>query len=169
MRRPAPECTLGPLYPSSTDGFVPAHRDRPRPCPRPAPGGAPVRVVLFCHSLISDWNHGNAHFLRGVCGELLAGGHTVQVFERANGWSLRNLREEYGESAVTEFHEAYPKLRSTFYEPEDLDLDAALDGVDIVIVHEWNDPRLVARIGRHRAGARYRLLFHDTHHRAVSA
>src|SRR5437870_3801939 len=24
-----------------------------------------MRVALFCHSLLSDWNHGNAHFLRG--------------------------------------------------------------------------------------------------------
>jgi len=128
-----------------------------------------MRFALFYHSLISDWNHGNAHFLRGVCCELLAEGHAVQVFERANGWSLRNLREEYGENAIAAFHEAYPKLHSTFYEPEDLDLDAVLDGVDVVIVHEWSDPKLVARIGRHRTGARYRLLFHDTHHRAVSA
>jgi spore maturation protein CgeB len=128
-----------------------------------------MRFALFYHSLISDWNHGNAHFLRGVCCELLAGGHAVEVFERANGWSLRNLREECGQGAVSDFHHAYPQLRSTFYEPEDLDLDVVLDGVDVVIVHEWNDPKLVARIGRHRAGARYRLLFHDTHHRAVSA
>ena len=26
----------------------------------------PMTIVIFCHSLISDWNHGNAHFLRGV-------------------------------------------------------------------------------------------------------
>jgi spore maturation protein CgeB len=39
-----------------------------------------------------------------------------------------------------------------------------------VLVHEWNDPKLVERIGRHRdAGGAYRLLFHDTHHRAVTA
>ena len=25
-----------------------------------------MKFVLFAHSLISDWNHGNAHFLRGV-------------------------------------------------------------------------------------------------------
>jgi spore maturation protein CgeB len=31
-----------------------------------------MRVVIFCHSLVSDWNHGNAHFLRGVARELLA-------------------------------------------------------------------------------------------------
>lgn len=29
-----------------------------------------MRVVLFCHSVLSDWNHGNAHFLRGVISEL---------------------------------------------------------------------------------------------------
>ena len=39
----------------------------------------------------------------------------------------------------------------------------------MVIVHEWNEPWLVARIGRaRRRGGRFTLLFHDTHHRAVS-
>ncbi len=128
-----------------------------------------MRFAMFYHSLISDWNHGNAHFLRGVCAELLAQGHAVTVLERANGWSLRNLREEHGDGPIAEFHRAYPQLRSRVYEPESLDLNEALDGVDVVIVHEWNDPKLVAQIGRHRAHAAYRLLFHDTHHRAVSA
>jgi spore maturation protein CgeB len=41
-------------------------------------------------------------------------------------------------------------------------------GADVVIVHEWNDPALVALLGRHRAAGGYRLLFHDTHHRAVT-
>jgi spore maturation protein CgeB len=45
-----------------------------------------------------------------------------------------------------------------------------VDGADLVIVHEWNSPELVAAIGRLRArGAGFLLLFHDTHHRAVSA
>jgi spore maturation protein CgeB len=39
-----------------------------------------------------------------------------------------------------------------------------------VIVHEWTEPALVERIGRaRRDGGRFTLLFHDTHHRAVSA
>jgi spore maturation protein CgeB len=42
------------------------------------------------------------------------------------------------------------------------------DGADLVLVHEWNEPSLVAAIGRHRAAGGYRLLFHDTHHRAVT-
>ena len=29
-----------------------------------------MKFVLFHHSLVSDWNHGNAHFLRGVVAAL---------------------------------------------------------------------------------------------------
>ncbi len=43
-----------------------------------------MRIVLFYHSLLSDWNHGNAHFLRGVVGELLFRGHDVRVYEPAD-------------------------------------------------------------------------------------
>lgn len=50
-----------------------------------------------------------------------------------------------------------------------VDLDAALDDVDLVLVHEWVDPALVACIGRHRRRASYRLLFHDTYHRAIAS
>jgi spore maturation protein CgeB len=50
-----------------------------------------------------------------------------------------------------------------------LNLDEALVGASVVIVHERNSHSLVRRIGRHRArGARYVLLFHDTHHRSVT-
>jgi len=128
-----------------------------------------TRAVLFCHSLISDWNHGNAHFLRGIVSELLARGLEVRVFEPYDAWSVVNLREEGGQEAVDDFHRAYPQLASMRIVPELLDLDGALDGADLVIVHEWNDHPLVERIGRHRArGGRYTLLFHDTHHRSVS-
>jgi spore maturation protein CgeB len=130
-----------------------------------------VRFALFCHSLLSDWNHGNAHFLRGIASELIAGGHQVDIHEPVDGWSLRNLRAEQGEGPIHAFHAAYPQLRSSFYDLASLDLDEVLDGVDVVIVHEWNDPVLVARLGRYRSTwtRSFRLLFHDTHHRAVSA
>jgi len=128
-----------------------------------------VKLALFYQSLISDWNHGNAHFLRGVVGELLARGHQVRVFEPEASWSAANLVCDHGEAAIAAFHAAYPKLASERYGVV-LDLDRALDGADAVIVHEWNEPELVAQIGRHRAaGGRYALLFHDTHHRAVTA
>ena len=129
-----------------------------------------MRIVMFYHSLISDWNHGNAHFLRGVVSELVARGHTVRVFEPADSWSLRHLMQERGEAAIAAFHAAYPTLHSTLYDPHALDLDGMLEGADLVIVHEWNTPELVAGVGAYRARSRcFRLLFHDTHHRAVSA
>jgi spore maturation protein CgeB len=128
-----------------------------------------VRVVVFCHSLLSDWNHGNAHFLRGVCTELLARGHEVQVYEPANAWSVANLLAEHGPSALAGFARAYPQLQSHRYESAALDLDLALARADLVLVHEWNDHELVQRIGLHRRdNPHYRLLFHDTHHRCVT-
>ena len=104
-----------------------------------------MRIVLFYHSLLSDWNHGNAHFLRGVVSELLARGHDVRVYEPRDGWSLQNLRAEHGEEPVRRFYQAYADLAgvSTFYDLATLDLDAALDGADAVIVHEWNQHDLV--------------------------
>jgi spore maturation protein CgeB len=128
-----------------------------------------VRVTIFCHSLVSDWNHGNAHFLRGVCTELIARGHDVDVYEPANAWSVQNLVAEHGEAPLAGFARAYPHLRSTRYDPATLDLDTALADADLVLVHEWSDHALVQRIGLHRKdNPQLRLLFHDTHHRAVT-
>ena len=125
-----------------------------------------MRIALFYQSLISDWNHGNAHFLRGIVSELLARGHKVDVYEPRNSWSVQNLIAEHGWAPVVEFEQAYPQLDSIRYDLGHLDLDAALSNVDLVIVHEWNEPELIERIGeyRHRRGNFVRL-FHDTHHR----
>lgn len=129
-----------------------------------------MHAVLFYHSLISDWNHGNAHFLRGVVAELMARGHRVTVYEPRRGWSLTHLLHDHGAAPVRAFRARFPHLRSRFYEPDRLDLDRALADADLVLVHEWNDPALVARLNRRRAaGGRFRLLFHDTHHRCVTA
>lgn len=127
-----------------------------------------MKFVLFYHSLISDWNHGNAHFLRGVVSELLDRGHEVDVYEPMGGWSLTHLIDARGEAAVEEFHAAFPELRSRRYCAATLDLDRALEGADIVIVHEWNEPEWIARVGAHAAQAGCRVLFHDTHHRSVT-
>jgi spore maturation protein CgeB len=128
-----------------------------------------LQVVIFCHSLLSDWNHGNAHFLRGVTTELLARGHQVRVYEPQDAWSLQNLLAEHGESALVGFQQTYPQLQSLRYDFHTLNLDQALAAADLALVHEWNDPQLVQRLGQHRAQAgNYRLLFHDTHHRCVT-
>ncbi|HEY8469163.1 MAG TPA: glycosyltransferase [Longimicrobiales bacterium] len=127
-----------------------------------------MRVVLFCQSLISDWNHGNAHFLRGIVAEMQARGIAVDVYEPEDGWSLRNLIAECGPDAIARFHRIFPRLHSTRYRLETLDLERVLDGADLVLVHEWSDPELVRRVGALRRQANFRLLFHDTHHRAVT-
>lgn len=129
-----------------------------------------MRFVIFCQSLKSCWNHGNAHFLRGVISELVSRGHDVRVWEPRHGWSRENLVRDHGEGALLRYRRAYPGLDSGEWGPALPDLDALLDGADVVLVHEWNDHALVEAIGRHRVSSgRYVLLFHDTHHRSVSA
>ena len=128
-----------------------------------------MNIAYFTHSLRSCWNHGNAHFLRGVLRELHAKGHHVRALEPESNWSLDNLLADAGEAGLAAFRERYPGLQPETYAP-DAEPAALVDGADLVIVHEWNEPALVAAIGalRKRAG-RFHLLFHDTHHRAVSA
>jgi spore maturation protein CgeB len=127
-----------------------------------------MRVVLYTHSLISDWNHGNAHFLRGVLRELQARGHETLALEPKGGWSRSNLLATHGTNAVTHFHQCFPELTVESYGSES-DHEAATGDAQVVLVHEWTDPALVARLGQiRRNGGRFALLFHDTHHRAVS-
>lgn len=129
-----------------------------------------MRIVLFCHTLLSDWNHGNAHFLRGIATELLARGHELSIYEPSESWSCQSLLADHGPAALEGFASAYPELSSTRYEADSLDLTEALSGAEVVVVHEWNDPALVRRIGEWRtAHPDCRLLFHDTHHRAATA
>ncbi len=127
-------------------------------------------VAIFCHSLVSDWNHGNAHFLRGIVLELQARGQRVQVFEPADGWSRENLLRDHGQKPLREFEGAFPNLASTSYTLDRLAIEQWLEDVDLVLVHEWNDPALIAAIGKYRKqNNSLRLLFHDTHHRAITA
>ena len=127
-----------------------------------------MKIRLFYHSLVSDWNHGNAHFLRGVATELVTRGHDVLVFEPADGWSLQNLLAAHGVETLDRFFNAYPGLRSVHYDLARLDLDAELADADLVLVHEWNSPALIQRIGEARRRHGFIALFHDTHHRMVS-
>ncbi|MGH9623688.1 MAG: CgeB family protein [Bryobacteraceae bacterium] len=127
-------------------------------------------IALFYHSLVSDWNHGNAHFLRGIASELLARGHQVRIFEPRDGWSRANLVRHRGEEAIARFQRAFPKLSSITYVPGMFDFDLALDGADLILAHEWNSPDLIAALGQYRRrNPNVRLLLHDTHHRALTA
>ena len=128
-----------------------------------------MKCILFYHAFTSCWNNGNAHFLRGYARELRALGHEVVVFEPVDGWSRLNAIREGGQHAMEDIPALFHDIDIRRYDTR-LDLDRALDGADLVIVHEWNSPDLIAQIGRRRAqGASFTLLFHDTHHRAVSA
>jgi spore maturation protein CgeB len=127
-----------------------------------------MRFVFYTHSLVSDWNHGNAHFLRGVLRELQARGHDTLSLEPEDGWSRSNLIAAHGLAAIELFHSAFPELTARTY-GTDFDHASAIGNADVVLVHEWTDPALVARLGRiRRDGGRFTLLFHDTHHRAAS-
>src|SRR5919108_2767360 len=141
------------LQPTNGKGLTPLRRHsrakRLSPAVRQHPQEVCMNIALFYHSLRSDWNHGNAHFLRGIATELHARGHAVQVFEPEAAWSLVNLVAEHGEAPLHAFHQAYPHLCSTPYVLQQLDLDRVLEGMDLVIVHEWNEPELVWRLGMH--------------------
>ncbi|MDA9463260.1 CgeB family protein [Bradyrhizobium sp. CCBAU 53415] len=128
-----------------------------------------MKCVLFYHAFTSCWNNGNAHFLRGYARELRALGHEVVVFEPIDGWSRLNAIREAGSQALQDVGQLFPGISIRRYDAS-LDFDEALDGADLVVVHEWNSPDVIEKIGHKRAhGAPFTLLFHDTHHRAVTA
>lgn len=124
---------------------------------------------MFYHSMYSDWNHGNAHFLRGVVKSLQKRGHEVVVYEPQNGWSLQNLLKEHGAERLDEFRKYYPTLQPEFYNADNLlKADKIFTDADVVIVHEWNPHDIIEEIGNYKKKYGFKLLFHDTHHRAVS-
>jgi spore maturation protein CgeB len=128
-----------------------------------------MKFVLFYHSFCSCWNHGNAHFLRGVVRELIVLGHEVTVYEPEDGWSRTNALHDGGAAALKRAAGLVPGAALETYGAKP-NLDQALDGADVVIVHEWTAPELVAAIGRRRQrGGRFSLFFHDTHHRAITS
>src|SRR6266567_542949 len=133
-----------------------------------------LRLAYFAHSVRSDWNNGNAHFLRGLLRAVSSLGCEVSIFEPAHGWSIDHLREEpHGEESIRNFHAVYPDLSVFTYQDSDAAnaslWTGALRNVDVVILHEWNPPELAALLRELRQQLGFRLLFHDTHHRASSS
>jgi spore maturation protein CgeB len=127
-----------------------------------------MRFVYLTHALTSCWNHGNAHFQRGLLRALIARGHRALALEPHASWSRANLATDQGEAAVAGFGARFPDLRVRRYRTVQ-EIAAAVAEADVVIVHEWTEPDIVAAVGRmRRDGGRFTLLFHDTHHRAVS-
>ncbi len=133
-----------------------------------------IRFSIFAHSWISDWNHGNAHFLRGLAHELQNLGHEVRCYEEFGSWSLTNLVDREGETAqgaIEQFRREFSDLDVRLYQrdsglPDAMRLELA--GADIVIIHEWNDPEVVNTILSLKRELGFRVLLHDTHHRAYT-
>ncbi len=132
------------------------------------------RLAYLSHSLRSDWNNGNAHFLRGLLASLGDLGHELTAHEPTEEWSIENLRQEAaGELSLQHFHELYPDLQIALYEAATLTdrnlWRQRLRNVDFVLLHEWNPPALAHLLLDLRGELGYKLLFHDTHHRASSS
>ena len=133
------------------------------------------RIRMFVHSIISDWNNGNAHFLRGLVQSLMDRGHQVRCFEELGAWSVNSLMKTEGDRAIKsidQFRAAYPSIDIQFYQQNDelpRSLDEQLKDCDVVIIHEWNDPALVNQVLALKEKHKFIALFHDTHHRAISA
>ena len=132
-----------------------------------------LQFRIFAHSWLSDWNHGNAHFLRGLARELARMGHEVRCYEERRSWSLSNLIQEGGIAgeAIEQFRREFPELDVRLY-LQDGDLlnflACELRDADIVIVHEWNAPEVVDAILSLKDECGFCALFHDTHHRAYT-
>lgn len=134
-----------------------------------------LKIALFSHSLVSDWNHGNAHFLRGLVRELVRMGHQVRCYEELGSWSLTNLMKNEGEraiEAIDSFRRAYPELDIRFYKPGEEQfqqvLEEELKETDLVLLHEWNNPQVVNSVLSYKQKHGFRALFHDSHHRAYT-
>ncbi len=135
-----------------------------------------LRLAYVAHSFRSDWNNGNAHFLRGLMRAMVAMGHEIKLLEPTSEWSIENLREEaLGQSALAEFTRTYPDLKIETYASEQADdllcesLREKLLSAQIVILHEWHPPRLAQLLLGLRDELGFQLVFHDTHHRASSS
>jgi spore maturation protein CgeB len=130
-----------------------------------------TRFALFYQSVISDWNHGNAHFLRGLMRALQSRGHSTVCYEQVDNWSLSNLLA-INPRAIEDFGSSFPDLHFERYAVNDDDdfdvwLRRTLTDAEVVIVHEWNEPSIVRRIGALAQQLGVRIFFHDTHYRVV--
>jgi spore maturation protein CgeB len=136
---------------------------------------APLRFHFFAHSWVSDWNHGNAHFLRGLVRSLVREGHRVRCYEQLGSWSLSNLVSSEGERAVTaidDFRRVFPDLNIQFYNNDATFPKFAAEQLresDVVVIHEWNDPQVVNTILELKQKYGFKAMLHDTHHRAYTS
>lgn len=129
-----------------------------------------LRLRFFAHSWRSDWNHGNAHFLRGLVDELRNRGHEVRCYEEENAWSFVNLlSEKLAAHSLRQFRSMFPELDvRTYSSPFESFLEEQLRDADVVVIHEWTPPPLAEGVLALKRRYGFRVLFHDTHHRSYT-
>ena len=91
-----------------------------------------MEMRIFAHSWLSDWNHGNAHFLRGLARALVRRGHRLRLYEPLatpwGDWSLSHLIQcepLRAMAAIQQFRSAYPELDVRFFVPPQAERTAA--------------------------------------------
>jgi spore maturation protein CgeB len=98
----------------------------------------------------------------------MALGHQVQIMEPKDSWSIKNLLTDHP-GAADEFREVFPYITPVTYSEKGFEPQNYLKDAELVIVHEWNDPEVVNKIGAYRKiNKKMILLFHDTHHRSIT-
>ncbi|HEX3246741.1 MAG TPA: glycosyltransferase [Chloroflexota bacterium] len=100
---------------------------------------------------------------------LQARNHSVLCWEQSDNWSLEHLLAESPE-AVAQFQSNFPDLkyqRYTLGSRLEAELRRAVAETDVVVVHEWNEPRVIRLIGRIAQDRGVKSVFHDTHYRVV--
>ncbi len=135
-----------------------------------------LRIAYFAHTVRSDWNNGNAHFVRGLLRAMNSLGHKVTAFEPEMDWSYENLLDEQqGSQSIDQFARTYSDVFIQTYAAAEVDASfhdlwvERLREVQVVILHEWNLPTFATLLLRLRDVLHFKLLFHDTHHRASSS
>jgi len=131
-----------------------------------------LRLRFFAHSWRSDWNHGNAHFLRGLVDELARLGHEVRCYEAENAWSYVNLlHEESASQSIQQFKAAFPNLDLRTYSEDSFQqfAETELRDSDVVVIHEWTSPEIANTVLSLKQRLGFRVLLHDTHHRAYTS
>ena len=109
-----------------------------------------MKIVMFYHSLVSDWNHGNAHFLRGIATELIKRGHDSGYLRAGEGWSSANLIAKHGSGRCVNFarFSASDRTRTTI---GTLDLDRASTARISCWFMNGTTTSWYRRIGEHRS------------------
>jgi len=102
-------------------------------------------------------------------------GHQVRCYEELGSWSLSSLMKYEGEraiAAIDEFRSAYPELDIRFYQSNEAGFEEFLEDelreTDLVLLHEWNEPRVVNAVLALKQKLGFTAFFHDSHHRAYT-